>query len=244
MTSEKLAILKEFGLSDQEIKLYTSLLSLGNASATLLAEETGLKRTTVYPILEKLKKEGLVTALDQGTKQIFSPVEPQKIGRLWERKLQSFEKILPYLESLRGSKKETFGVQFIRSMPELKSFYEHILDEYKGREYYIIGSAHNWIKNDPEYFLEYRRRRAAAGIQTKLLLSSDSKTEEGQNDSTLLRQFKYMPEKYGFKSTIDIYDDKIIIVATEIKALAVVIAIPPMVDVFRSVFEILWETLE
>jgi hypothetical protein len=55
-----------------------------------------------------------------------------------------------------------------------------------------------------------------------------------------LRTFKYLPEKYVLKSTIDIYADKIVIIGPEIKALAVVVAIPAMVDVFRSVFEMLW----
>ena len=50
-----------------------------------------------------------------------------------------------------------------------------------------------------------------------------------------------MPERFKFKSTIDIYADKVLIVSPELSSLAVVIAIPAMVDVFKSAFEMIWE---
>ncbi len=96
---------------------------------------------------------------------------------------------------------------------------------------------------DPDFILDFRKKRAARNIRTKLLLSNDSKFASGQDDPSLSREFKYLPEKYQFKSTIDIFDDKVLIIGPEVKALAVVIAIPPMVDVFRSVFDVLWESL-
>ena len=104
-----------------------------------------------------------------------------------------------------------------------------------------LGSVSGFLNIDREFLLDFRKKRAARNTRVKLLLSHDSKGEEGQNDPQLLRTFKYLPEKYRFKSTIDIYDDKIVIIGPEIKALAVVVAIPAMVDIFRSVFEILWE---
>jgi len=57
-----------------------------------------------------------------------------------------------------------------------------------------------------------------------------------------LRDYKYLDKKYSFKSTIDIYNDKILIVSSELSALAVVVALPPMVDVFKAIFEALWDS--
>ncbi len=242
-TNNYLDILKDLGLSEQEIDLYVGLLKTGGCSATSLASEVNIKRTTVYPILERLISQGIVTVYEQGGKKLFYPVKPQQLGTLFERKIKSFNKIIPYLEGLAKTDKSIYGVRFIKSKDELKLFYDEILSEYKNKEYYIIGSASTWLNTDRDFFLDFRKKRAENSTRVKLLLSGDSMGEEGQNDTSLLREYKYMPEKYKFKSTIDIYNDKIVIVGPEVDALCVVIAIPPMVDVFRSIFEILWESL-
>jgi hypothetical protein len=59
-----------------------------------------------------------------------------------------------------------------------------------------------------------------------------------------LREFKYLPPIYKFKSTIDIFGDRILIVSPELSSLAVVIAIPAMTDVFKTVFQVLWDNVK
>ena len=237
------SVLKEFGLSEQETTVYTKLLEMGGGDATSLAKNTTIKRTTIYPILERLISHGVVSSYDQGKKKLFTPIRPNKLPGLYENKLQSLLQIIPLLEKSQGTQTDEYGVRLIKSSKELEALYNGILDEYKNKEYYVIGSTTNFLNVDREFLLNFRKKRAAAHTKVKLLLSHDSRDEEGQNDPNLLRDFKYLPEKYIFKSTIDIYDNKIVIVGPEVKALAVVIAVPPMVDVFRSVFEILWENL-
>ncbi len=237
-------VLKEIGLSEMETNVYLGLLKTGGADATTLAKKIDIKRTTVYPIIERLISQGLVTIYDSGRKKFFRAIKPSGLSTLYSRKIEALNSIIPKLEALEGKTGELYGVRFIRSKKEFELFYENVLHEYKGREYYIIGSASGFLNIDRDFLIEYRKRRAANNIKVKLIMSDDSRKEIGQNDPSLLRAFKYMPAKYFFRSTIDIYDDKIFIVGPELKAMAVVIEIPPMVDVFKSVFEILWETLE
>ncbi len=73
-------------------------------------------------------------------------------------------------------------------------------------------------------------------------MSGESETIN-PTDPALLREWRYAPAKYNFKSTIDMYDDKILVVSPHLSSLAVVIAVPAMVDVFKSVFEMLWDFL-
>ncbi len=236
------SILNDLGLSAHESNVYVALLEMGGADATALAEKTGLKRTTTYPILERLIAQGVVSSYDQGSKKFFKPLPPAQLGSLYQKKLNSLSSIIPLLENLQGQQTDTYGVRLIQSKKELETFYGEILEEYKNKEYYIIGSAPGFLNIDRDFLLNFRKKRAAGNTRVKLLLTHDSRQEEGQGDPKLLREFKYLPEKYIFKSTIDIYDDKIVIVGPEVKAVAVVIAIPPMVGIFRAVFEALWET--
>lgn len=240
---EKLSLLRSLGLSDPEIAAYTALLKIGETGASELAKEMNIKRTTAYPILENLVEKAIVNSYKRGSKTYFIALSPNKLLSLYEHRLESLAGLIPMLEKLQGTQAKAYGVRFIQTKRELESFYNEILDDYKDKGYYIIGNANAFINLDPDFILKFRRKRAERNIHTKLILSHDSKSAVGQNDPSLIREFKYLPEKFKFASTIDIYDDKILIVGPEIKALAVVIAIPPMVDVFRSVFEVLWENI-
>lgn len=236
--------LNDMGLSEQEADIYLSLLAIGGGSAIAVTKEAGIKRTSTYAILERLISKGVAQAYEKGSRKIYVALQPSKLRNLYENRLESILKIIPSLEKMKGIGSKEYGVNFIQSKKELERFYDGILNEFAGGEYYIIGSATSFLNIDRQFLLEFRKRRAARKIRTKLLLSHDSTEEEGQDDNSLMREFKYLPKKYKFKSTIDIYENKIVIIGPEVNALAAVIAIPPMVDVFRSIFEMLWDFCE
>lgn len=230
------------GLSKQEAGVYLAGFKLGGGTATAIAKEVGMQRTAVYPILKTLAEKGLTMIYFRGSRKVFSFQKPNRVAEMFSHKLEMFNKLIPAIEALDKKQAQAFGLRFIESKDELEKFYEEILDEYKHKEYYAIGNANAWESIDPEFFIAFRKKRAQNNIQTKLLLSSDSIKLNVSLSNDLLREFKYLPEQYKFKSTIDIYRDKVLIISPEISSLAVVIAIPAMVDIFKSMFEIIWDT--
>ena len=233
----------DLGLSEQESEAYLSLLRLGGGLASKVARDMHIKRTTIYAILQSLTLKGFATVYFRKSKKFYYASKPHKLAGLFEKKLETFNSMIPLLESLEKKETQSMGLRFIETKEELENFYEEILVEYKNKEYYAIGSAPAWEGIDNDFFIKYRKQRAKNNIHTKLLLSAESKQLDIAGDS-LLRKYKYLPEKYKFKSTIDIYKDKILIVSPDLSSLAVVIAIPAMVDIFKSIFEIIWETTE
>lgn len=240
---ESVKILKEMGFSEQESQAYLTLLKLGGSIASIVAKEMGVKRTTIYPILKSLAANGIVSVYFRKNTRFYYAIKPHKLSSLFEKKLEMFNNIIPSLELIEKKQAQAMGLRFIETQDELKHFYLEILDEYKKyktREYYIIGNTPAWENVNKDFFDQYRKNRAKLNIKTKLLLSYDSK-KNNPVDESLLRKFKFIPEKYKFKSTMDIFKDKVLIVNPDLSSLAVVIAIPAMVDVFKSVFEMLWE---
>lgn len=240
---EQTKALLEIGLTEQEAEAYLVLLKLGGATATNLAKEIGLKRTTVYPVLKSLAEKGCVFVYFRKSKRYYYAQKPGKLVGLLEKKVEFFNSALPLFESLDKKQAEAVGLRFIETKEELKQFYENILVEYENKKYWVIGNANEWESIDPEYFQDYRTRRGRLNTKLRLLLSPDSKSVN-PTDKSLLREFKYLPEKYKFKSTMNIFRDKVLIVSPNISSLAVVIAVPVMVDVFKSMFEIIWDTIE
>jgi sugar-specific transcriptional regulator TrmB len=238
------AILKDLGLSEQESIVYLALLKIGGSIASNIAKEVGIKRTTVYALLKSLAQKGFVTLYYRKSRQYYYAEKPQRVAKYFEKKLEAFNGLIPALEVLEKKQIQIAGLRFIETLEELKQFYAGILEEYKNKEYKIIGSASGWEDLDPEFFVQYRNDRGKNNIKTKLLLTADSKTiNQRIVNPSLLRVYKYFPAKYKFKSTIDIYKDKVLIISPELSSLAVVIAVPVMTDVFKSVFEVLWDLL-
>lgn len=236
----QITVLKDIGLTDQEAIIYLSLLKTGGSTASLVAKDVGIKRTTVYAILKGMTQKGFLTTYYRKSKQFFYAERPQRVANHFEKKIASFVEAIPLLESLEKKQMQSFGLRFIETLDELKMFYKKALDEYKNKEYSIIGNSIYWQGLDPEFFDEFRNSRAKAKIKTRLLLTEESK-DTNPTDQKLLRESRLLPKQYLFKSTMDIFPDKVLVVSPELSSLAVVIAVPAMVDVFQGMFQMIWD---
>lgn len=231
--------LVNLGLTEQEAIIYIATLTLGLTKASAIAAEAGIKRTTVYHELKQLARKGFLIVSFVGKERRYRAQSPRKLINYYQRKITSFEAILPQLQSLERKHAQTPGIRFIETVDELNTFYEEILEEYAHREYKIIGDAHGWYSVSPQFLEKFRKRRAQAKIKTKLLLTADS-AKVSPTDPALLREVRYLPQGYRCKTTIDIFDDKILIVSPELTSIAVVIEIPGMTDIFKMLFAMLW----
>lgn len=235
---EKQALLS-FGLSESEADVYLAVFRLGGATASVVARETGLKRTTVYPILKSLAEKGCVILNFQKNRRFYYAQKPSRLAGIFEKKLEFFNSVIPLFESMDRKQSQSIGVRFIETKNELRQFYTDTLIDHQ--IFCGISNGLTWQNIDPEFFEQYRESRARLNIKTRLLLSADSK---GVNPTAkdLLREFKYLPEQYKFKSTVNIFKDKVLVISPESSSLAVVIAVPAMVDIFKSMFEIIWDS--
>jgi len=236
-------MLEELGLNEQEAKTYLALLKLGGSHASAVAKEVGVKRTTIYAILTALANKGAILVYFRKNNKFYYAQKPHKLRDLFENKLKMFDSMIPFLESMEKKEVRKIGLRFIETKEELEKFYDDIIVEYKNKEYYVIGNTQAWEAVSGDSFHRYRKDRVKNNVRTKLLLSHDSKIENFDVENGV-REFRHLPEKYKFKGTINIFDDKILVVSPELTSLAVVIAIPAMVDVFQSVFEIIWDSVD
>ena len=68
--NELLNSIKDLGLNDKEAKVYLALLKFGEANVSDIADEAGMKRPTVYVILDEIRKKGLDESLT-----VFQPMK-------------------------------------------------------------------------------------------------------------------------------------------------------------------------
>lgn len=105
-------ILMTLGLSDKEAAIYLALYRIGQGTAYEIAKECGLKRPTVYVIMEELRKKGLALVIPNPKKQIFIAKDPREfIEEFRARSAQGIEDLLFSLPTARdaGPSTRVFG---------------------------------------------------------------------------------------------------------------------------------------
>ena len=92
-------LLREFGLTEYEIRAFTTLLKLEIATAEQLSEIGKIPLPRVYDTLTELKKKGFVLVSKTRPKK-FKPISAEKaLNNLIKIKKEDFEKKIKYLES-------------------------------------------------------------------------------------------------------------------------------------------------
>lgn len=238
---EAIESLKNLGLTAPESRCYLALSKLGAADAKQISADTQIKRTTVYALLENLAHKGFVQVNITGKRQLFSPVPARTVRLMYEKKLDHFNSLIPWLESLKTSSASPGGVRFMNTRKEVEQFYLAQIEKYKNKSYRIIGTERDWNKLNPEFLKRVHETLKQNKTRVQLLLSADTPKIANRATQTRLRDVRYLPMQYTFRTTIDIFDDAILLVSPELSSVAVVIAIPAMIDVFSAVFTMLWD---
>src|SRR5687767_12462124 len=132
---ELIPILKQFNLSDKEIKVYLALLETGATSVRKLSQKSGINRGTTYDALKSLKQLGLVSYYHKDTKQFFVAEDPEKLQDVLEEKEQSLiqmkkniQDIIPALKSLYNTSGSKPVVKYYEGDRGIKTILQDILN--------------------------------------------------------------------------------------------------------------------
>lgn len=97
-----LSLLKDCGFSEKERILISTLLSLGPRSPSILARHSGLKRPTVYYLLEQLEERGIVKRITKEQTVLYSLVPPNMLPNIIERNAElQFKQVQGSVSKLR-----------------------------------------------------------------------------------------------------------------------------------------------
>ena len=118
----------EFGLDEKEAQLYLALLELGEASVLNIARKSGLKRTSVYHLLESLKNRGFVGITSQKKKRYYFAQNPKKLESELEERQITLKKMMPELLSLANLIDKKPKIQFFEGVGGIKTVLEDELN--------------------------------------------------------------------------------------------------------------------
>lgn len=140
---------------------------------------------------------------------------------------------------IKKAETQAKGVTFLNTPDQLKDFYLSGLDKYT--EWRALASIDDWLPVDREFLQDFRLKLDERKIATRVIMKSSGL----QFEPTGLqhRSVKAIPDSYTFRSSIDILDDKILVMNPHMSVLGLVIESETLIDVFRDMFDMLWTSL-
>ena len=79
----KLDILKDIGLTDGEIKVYSALLGIGESTTGPIVDNSRVSVSKVYNILNRLAQKGLVSHIVRGETKYFRAAGMRATTNYW-----------------------------------------------------------------------------------------------------------------------------------------------------------------
>lgn len=173
----KINKLKHLGFSEKEIKVYTTLLGLKQASVRQLAIAAGINRGTTYDILKALIKDGLASYFHKEKKQYFVAENPDAIGAVIDRRQKKLDElkqeageIIPMLKALHDASDEKPVVKYYEGKRGICAILNDVLDATgkNGKEYYVYSAAQTRERLYEQY-QQYSAERVKRNIKVKVI---------------------------------------------------------------------------
>lgn len=239
--------LQLIGLTKNEAIVYTTLLKEERGTAYLIAQKSGIKRPSVYIILDELRKKGLVLKIPTPKKQLFIAKSPDELIQQEEEKLKKVKNILPELFGLMKDSKYPFKILVFENDNELVNGLQYRISDLENSEllcYYAkinktLGSKISKI------YEKYNTDLYKNGIKIRAFAPADfSLREYRQKDDVHYRKVIILP-LHDFSSDVTLEISKIfvrLIFHADKKVL--IIDSEHLVKMMRQIFEIIWNLMD
>lgn len=118
--------LESLGLSEKEMKVYLSILELGDSPVNKIVLRSGLIRVTVYPVLKSLIEKGFVSQYSMDKKSFFKAIPPDLLLDKIKEKEDKLKLALPLIKNKIRSINELTSIEQFKGGKGISSFFEKL----------------------------------------------------------------------------------------------------------------------
>lgn len=238
--------LQQFGLSEKEARVYMALLEIGEASVGHITQKSGVKRTTVYDVIEDLKASGLVGMIKKEKKTLYFAEDPRSLEGKLEEKKESLKRMLPELLSIANFLDNKPKIRFYEGKEGIKEVYKDTL-HYPDQEL-LAWVAEEAIEAFDEAFLNayYLPRRVEKKIWVRAIAPDVPLMQQykGQDISSLRKTRLIDAKRFPLDAEINLYGRNKIAIMSFSEQTSLIIESEKIFRTLKSIFECQWESLE
>ena len=237
--------LEKLGFESKEATLYTALLELGEAGIVDIARKSGLKRTTVYHILDSLKLRGLVSQTKKGKKVIYIAEDPHSIGEDLKEKEKLFRKTLPELLSIANLMEKKPIIRYFEGLNGIKEVYKDELQQSDSELLCWWAESYEIFGDDfvIDYYMPERIKRKI--WNRSIVPESKYAHYHKQFDQKSLRQIRIAPLDPIFAELeLSLYAKNKTSIKSFQEKFALIIESQALHNTLKNIFELQWKSLE
>ena len=240
-------LLEEIGLTKGEIRVYFTLLKIGETTTGKIIEEAQISSGKIYEILDKLIKKGLVSFIIKEKTKYFSPASPNRIldyihekEKELNQKEQEIIKELPSLVAIGKAEKEKKETHLFKGFKGIQTaIFEAIEDLTSKDEVLAMGIRSSKEERFNLLWQRWHIERVNKKIVCKAIFS-DKNTKYYKT----FKKMKFVEVRIlegVTPSAIDVMKDRVLIFTYGEEPSCLSIKNPEIAESFKSFFENLWK---
>lgn len=247
----KLQNLKELGLSDGQVSVYSAVLESGISTLNKIHEKTGIERRNIYDILNKLIEKGFISYTIENSKKTFQCTHPNKILeeiKIKEKGLDELKYQIPEIKKLFDISKPEINAEIYRGNESIKSLLNELL-EYK-ESFWMGGNSfekYKAVSKSLQIWLEHWMIRRIDKKHIMHDLVSYGTYLKGLEPGNIKKHkkmyYKYsqLPKEMFIPMVIIIFGNKVAQIIWEEQPFAFVLSSEKIKDSYMKYFNYFWK---
>lgn len=249
------SFLQTLGLTENETRVYLYLLTHGESIASIISKRLGIKRASVYQVLESLEAKELIVQFSKNNVAYFDSVDPDDLVGLCEQRVNQMQRLKKKAEILKGEFKrlrekgkmptlEIRGkIKYFQGLEAVTQLIEETLKEKEDIQLcFGLNTYHAELAGDD--WGEYTKKRVEKGMSVKSIQpDTQAAVEYKARDKTELRETRLVPhDKFPGKCEINIIGDMIAMFTTgRYEPMGMKMYSKDLAEALRSLFNLAWE---
>lgn len=246
--------LLDFGLTEKEITVYTTLLKTGPNTIMNLARETGIKRSTTHNTVEELIKKGLVSQTNYGERRMVIAEDPDKLKFLMEQKkwdINKLEKNLPdIIDTIThmvptSRETNTSEVKYYTGEKGIQLIYNEALKAKELRSYANIKKIFEIFPDNSDIFTQSHKNNKDLNLW-EIVEDSDIARNYAEK-FTAKERYHYKVSPVSFTAgalDVLIFDGRVAIISVKEGVTGMVISNEDYFNNTKEVFDFVWRSLQ
>ena len=251
--------LEKSGFTNKEALVYVTVLELGGAFPSRIAEYSGLRRSTVYNVLVTLSVRGLVNEIEKKKKFFYQIEKPDNIKRRADANFKTaaesikiIDDVLPAINNLYNKNSANTKITYYTGGDGINSIYEDMVSVKKPYEMLAFTNAKKFVDFTSVAISEkYFKAKEKIGITTRAIFPETKEDRQSLNQAYKKINKKYWPvfrtieaDKFPAATEITIYGfSKVSIINFEKDRLTgVIIEDIAIYNMMKAIFELSWNS--
>ena len=242
--------LRETGLSSNQASVYVATLQLGVDTVLNISKSSGLKRPTVYLILDDLEKLGLISKTIKQNKLLYKAEDPERLLTDLRTKTELIKNALPSLKAIHNIDPEKPNIKIAEGIAGVRGVYNGIftyLSHHPEEKLLIFGS----LKDAAQHF-----EASVIDYFYQVMSKSQNVIREIGNDDYETRKYfrtsvKLNPrheirlirnEGRFFETDNMLYGNTLIIFSVKEQIFATIIESANIAETYKTLFNMAWNS--